>query len=152
HNYRFACPHGTLMRRAEIHDDCLDGSSFACGVRGVAEHGLRSLAYGVALDLQRRLGWLQRWVDAYVTPTEFVRTVLGRAGIDPAKAHVIRHGVPSSASDRGWSATRSSYALYAGRLAPEKGLEVLAAAARLAPEVPIVLAGSGPLEAALQRN
>jgi glycosyltransferase involved in cell wall biosynthesis len=152
HNYRFACPLGTLHRHGETHDDCLGGSSLACGLRGAPEHGLQAVAYGVALELHRRLGLLERWVDAYVTPTEFVRTTLGRAGIDPARAHVIPHGVPPNGCDRDSAATGSSYALYAGRLAREKGLEVVAAAARLAPEVPIVLAGSGPLEGALGRN
>jgi glycosyltransferase involved in cell wall biosynthesis len=151
HNYRFACPLGTLLRHGETHDDCLAGSSLACGLRGAREHGLRAVAYGAALELHRRLGWLERWVDAYVAPAEFVRRALARAGIEPARVHVIRHGVPPSGRRRPRStAGGTSYALYAGRLAREKGIEVIAAAARLAPEVPIVVAGSGPLEAGLR--
>jgi glycosyltransferase involved in cell wall biosynthesis len=149
HNYRFACPSGTLLRRGEIHDDCLVGSSLVCGVRGAREHGPRAVAYGVALELHRRLGWLERWVDAYVTPAEFVRNALGRAGIDPMRVQVIRNSVPISSAGRP-SSQGPSYALYSGRLAREKGLDVVVAAARLAPEVPIVIAGSGPLEEALR--
>jgi glycosyltransferase involved in cell wall biosynthesis len=153
HNYRFACPFGTLLRDGEIHDDCLEGSSLACGLRGAREHGLRAVAYGVALELHRRLGWVERWVDAYVAPAEFVRGALARAGTDPARVHVIRNGVPASGRERpSPAASGPSYALYAGRLAREKGIEVIAAAARLAPEVPIVVAGSGPLEESLRRD
>ena len=153
HNYRFACPLGTLLRHGEIHDDCLAGSSLACGLRGAREHGLRAVAYGVALELHRRLGWVERWVDAYVAPAEFVRGALARAGIGPDRVHVIRNGVPPSGGAGPRPASSGpSYALYAGRLAREKGIEVIASAARLAPEVPIVVAGSGPLEESLRRD
>jgi glycosyltransferase involved in cell wall biosynthesis len=152
HNYRFACPSGTLLRRGELHDDCLDGSSLACGIRGATEHGLRAVAYGVALELHRRLGLMERWVDAYITPAEFLRGALARAGIEPARVHVIRNAVPTNGFDRSPPADGSSFALFAGRLSGEKGLEIVVAAARLAPEVPIVVAGSGPLEAALGRD
>ena len=37
------------------------------------------------------------------------------------------------------------YALYAGRLSPEKGTRTLVAASRLAPGVPLIVAGDGPL-------
>src|SRR5581483_9713368 len=33
HNYRFACPAGTLLRNGRIHDDCIEGSSLLCGLR-----------------------------------------------------------------------------------------------------------------------
>jgi glycosyltransferase involved in cell wall biosynthesis len=150
HNYRFACPSGTLLRHGEPHDDCLDGSSLACGVRGATEHGLRTIAYGAALELHRRLGLLERWVDAFITPAEFLRGAVARAGIEPGRVHVIRNAVPANRLDR--SPDRSTFALFAGRLSREKGLEIIAAAARLAPEVAIIVAGSGPLEAVLGRE
>jgi glycosyltransferase involved in cell wall biosynthesis len=152
HNYRFACPSGTLLRHGEPHDDCLDGSSLACGVRGATEHGLRTIAYGAALELHRRLGLLERWVDAFITPAAFLRGALARAGIEPGRVHVIRNAVPANGLERSPSPDGSSFALFAGRLSPEKGLEIIAAAARLAPEVAIVVAGSGPLEAVLGRE
>src|SRR5262249_19186884 len=100
HNFRFACPFGTLLRRGEVHDDCLDGSSLACGLRGASEHGLQAVAYGLALEVHRRLGWLERWVDAYITPAEFVRGALVRAGLERARVHVIRNSVPSRSPGR----------------------------------------------------
>src|SRR5262249_38844878 len=64
-----------------------------------------------------------------------------------------RHGVPVNGSDRPLrDSSGSSHALYAGRLSQEKGLEVLLAAARLVPEVRIVIAGSGPLEGSLRAD
>ncbi len=54
----------------------------------------------------------------------------------------------------GWRERRPGreFALYAGRLAPEKGVRTLVAAARRIPEVPLKIAGEGPLAAELGRE
>jgi glycosyltransferase involved in cell wall biosynthesis len=141
HNYRFACPAGTLLRNGRIHEDCVDGSSLLCGLRNSRGVWSESLAYGVALELQRRLRLLHRWVDAYVCPSNFVATMLSRAGYPSDRIHTIYHG--TSIDDT--FTPSGDYALYAGRLSSEKGVETLVAASRLAPTVPLVIAGDGPL-------
>jgi glycosyltransferase involved in cell wall biosynthesis len=151
HNFRFACPNGTLIRGGSPHDDCLAGSALACGVRSVRKQGLRSLGYGLALELQRRLRLLERWVDAFVVPAEFVQDVFGRAGFNPRRVQVIRLGVRQTGGAQ-LSRNGSSHALYVGRLSEEKGIGILLAAAELAPEVPVVIAGSGPLEDTLRQQ
>jgi glycosyltransferase involved in cell wall biosynthesis len=140
HNFRFACPAGTLLRRGRIHEDCIDGSSLACGLRNSRDSWAESIAYGLAIELQRRFRMLHRWVDAYVAPSQFIAKMLERAGYPASRIHVIHHGVPVSELP-----SRSGpYALYAGRLSPEKGTATLLAAARLALSVPLVVAGTGP--------
>ena len=81
HNYRFACPGGTLLRNGSLHHSCIDGSSLACALRNPRGALAESIAYGLALELQRRLGFLERWVDAFVAPSEFVGRMLVRAGL-----------------------------------------------------------------------
>jgi glycosyltransferase involved in cell wall biosynthesis len=151
HNYRFACPLGTLLRGGELHDDCVTGSSLLCGLRSARHHGLQALAYGAALQVQRRLKMLDRWVDAFIAPAEFVRDALVCAGRDPARVHVVRLAVPEVPS-ADLPQNGVAYALFAGRLSEEKGLWTLLQAARLVPEVRIVVAGSGPLEEPLRRG
>jgi glycosyltransferase involved in cell wall biosynthesis len=153
HNYRFACPTGSLVRGGRTHDDCLTGSSFACGVRAFPDHGVQGVLYGAALSIQRRFRMLDRWVDAFVAPADFVARALVQAGFPSERIRVIRHGVPAGA-DPGPRrlAADGSHALFAGRLSEEKGLDVLLGAARIASEVPVLVAGSGPLEPALRRS
>ena len=141
HNYRFACPAGTLLRHGEIHHDCLDGSPLLCGLRNPRGSLAESVAYGIALELHRRLHLLERWLDALVAPSEFMRGMLVRGGLPPERIRTIHNGLPLPAARD----EQPAYALYAGRLAPEKGIETLLEAARLAPEVPLVVAGDGPL-------
>jgi glycosyltransferase involved in cell wall biosynthesis len=146
HNYRFACAAGTLLRAGRAHDDCIDGSSLACGLRNSRGSLAESAAYGLALEVQRRLRLLARWVDAFVTPSTFVARMLVRAGNPPDRIHVIPHGVPPAPSANG----ERTHALYAGRLAPEKGIPTLLDAAARAPAVPVLLAGDGPMASAVR--
>lgn len=147
HNYRFACPAGTLLRSGTIHDDCIHGSSFLCGARNARGTIGESLAYGVALEIQRRSGMLRRWVDAFVAPSRFMATTLVRSGLPAERTHVIPHGLPlgEPPADGG-----VDHVLYVGRLASEKGVETLVRAAELRPEIPFRFAGSGPLASLLE--
>ena len=143
-NYRFACPGGTLLRSGEIHEDCIEGSSLLCGLRNPRSSRLEGVAYGIALELQRRLRMLDRWVDAFIAPSEFMRQMLVRAGLPPARIHVIPNSVPLTDQPQ---ASERKYVLFFGRLVPEKGVRTLLEASRLLPDVPIVFAGDGPLAA-----
>src|SRR5581483_1295614 len=147
HNYRFACPGGLLLRGGVAHDDCLEGSSLACGLRNARGSILESAAYGVALEIQRRLRLLERWVDAFVAPSAFMADALVRAGIPSRRVHVIGNAIPAGLPLR----PRGSSALFSGRLSPEKGIRVLLEASQLAPDVQVVVAGSGPCEAEVLR-
>src|SRR5581483_113566 len=105
-----------------------------------------SLAYGVALEVQRRLRMLDRWVDAFVSPSEFVARMLVRAGLPEQRVHTIPYGIPPAER----IGPPGRYGLFVGRLSEEKGVRTLLEAARLANDVPLAVAGAGPLAAAVQ--
>lgn len=146
HNFRFACPAGTLLRHGLRHDDCIRGSSLVCGLRGARKPWIEGLAYGAAIELQRRLHLLTRWVDAFITPASHLRDTFIRAGGPSLRTHVIPYGVPLSPVVNGSGA----FALFAARLSVEKGVHTLLEAARQAPHIPFVVAGDGPLDHLLE--
>jgi glycosyltransferase involved in cell wall biosynthesis len=141
HNYRFACPGGTLLRNGVPHDDCIRGSSLACGLRNPRGGLAESVSYGLALELQRRLRMLERWVDAFIAPSAFMGRMLVESGLPEARVHVLSYGFPPA--ERSESA--GSHVLFAGRLSEEKGVRTLLEAARIAEDVPVAIAGTGPL-------
>jgi glycosyltransferase involved in cell wall biosynthesis len=146
HNLRLACPAGTLLRNGQLHDDCIEGSSLACGLRNPRGSWSESIVYGLALELQRRLRLLQRWVDLFVAPSAFVGHLLVRAGLPAARVRVVANGVPLPDEP----ASTGRYALFAARLSTEKGVGTLLEAARRQPGMRIVVAGAGPLETAVR--
>lgn len=142
HNYRFVCPAGTLLRNGVRHQDCIDGSSLWCGLHNPRGSWAESLAYGVALSIQRRLGMLRRWVDAFVAPSEFMAEILVRSGLSRERVHVIPYGIPIPERH---SAPGREHVLFAGRLVAEKGVHTLLEASQRMPGVPVMVAGDGPL-------
>jgi glycosyltransferase involved in cell wall biosynthesis len=93
---------------------------------------------------------LSRWVDAFVVPSAFLGRMLVRAGIPWSRVHVVPNGIALSA--RPMQPSERRFALYIGRLSSEKGIDTLLEAARLAPDVPLAVAGDGPLKARVQAS
>ncbi len=143
HNYRFACPAGTLLWGDRIHDTCITGSSLACAIHNPRRSWPESIAYGVALEIQRRMYMLDRWTDLLVTPSAFAASVVERSGIGRGRIEVVPYGIPMSEPPPRES---REFALYVGRLSSEKGLKTLLEAATRS-NIPLVVAGEGPLAA-----
>ena len=142
HNYRLLCPVGTLYADGRICDDC--ARSLSRGVtRGCYRQSrLQTATVAMMLGTHRLLGTWERSVDAYVALNGFARDYFVAAGLPAAKVHVKPNFLLDDPTPR---ACAGDYALFVGRLAPEKGvLEMLEAWQRL-PHIPLVVVGDGPL-------
>jgi glycosyltransferase involved in cell wall biosynthesis len=147
HNYRLVCAVGTCFTRGEDCTRC-HGRNTLPGVRLNCRGGSRaeSAAYGAGLALwQRRLA---ASADAFVVPSAFALHRLERLGAPLAGRARVIASVQRVFAERS-TAADGEYALYAGRLAAEKGAADAIAACRLA-GVPLVVAGDGPEAAALR--
>ena len=149
HNCRFACPGGTCPIDAHpaenglLDNACLAGSSLRCGlIVNPRDARGESAAYGLALEVQRRGRMLSRWVDSFIAPSTYIAAMLDLARVPGERVRVIPNGIPASAATSGDAAR---YALFLGRVSELKGVRTLIKAASLAPEVPIAIAGEGPL-------
>jgi glycosyltransferase involved in cell wall biosynthesis len=149
HNYRLACPAATFQRSGQVCENCSEHSLWR-SVRHRCYRGSRratSLVAGMLAVHRRRGTWNER-VDRYVALTEFARNKFAAAGLPAEKIAVKPNFV---APDPGERARAGDYALFVGRLAPEKGLHTLLDAwSRLSWPIPLRIAGDGPLRVALQ--
>jgi glycosyltransferase involved in cell wall biosynthesis len=147
HNYRLVCAVGICFTRGQDCTRC-HGRNTWPGVRLNCRGGSRAeaAAYGAGLALwQRRM---TASADAFVVPSTFALRRLESLGAPlGGRAHVIA-SVQREFADRSRAAD-GDYALFAGRLAEEKGAADAIAACRLA-GVPLVVAGDGPLAATLR--
>jgi glycosyltransferase involved in cell wall biosynthesis len=81
-------------------------------------------------------------VNAYIALTQFSRNVFVNLGLPDKKIHVKPNFL---SHDPGQRSSPGSYALFVGRLSPEKGaLEMLRTWLHL-PHIPLVVVGDGPL-------
>jgi len=145
HNYRLLCPAATFLYRGKICEDCLRKTPPWPAVKRACYQGKRSSTLGVAamLTIHRLLKTYLKEVDAYIALTEFARQKFIEGGLPANKIMVKPNFV---FPDPGIGTGRGGYALFVGRLSPEKGIETLLSAWKyFEGKVPLKIAGLGPL-------
>ena len=153
HNYRLYCPAATFFRDGHVCEDCVN-------------HGLtRAIAYGcyrnsrtatssvvLMLSVHRQLGTWVRDINCYIALTDFARNRFLNAGLSAEKVFVkpnFVHPDPGACS-----VSDGGYALFVGRLSPEKRVNTVLRAwhqlGRLG--IPLVIIGGGPERVELQQE
>jgi len=143
HNYRLVCPAATLFARGE---PCRQGcSNSGAGLLRACYRNSRLATAGVSMMLQshRLLNSWNRCIDAYLVPSKFCRDYFADAGLPAQKMHVQPNFLEY---DPGHRIKHGDYALFVGRLSPEKGVLEMVQAWEQLPYVPLLLAGDGPLQ------
>jgi glycosyltransferase involved in cell wall biosynthesis len=144
HNFRMVCCNGVLYRDGRICHDCvgkafpLGGMAHACYARSRVGSALVSTAFSY-----HRLAHTWDGVSLFIALSEFQRSLLIQGGLDASRI-VVK---PNFVRDTGEAGRgRGGYALFAGRLTPEKGIRtVLKAWTEHHVSVPLKVMGDGPL-------
>ena len=147
HNYRLVCPNALLFRDGHICEDCLLARSPIAGIVHACYRNSRAATGVVAamLTMHRALGTWTRLIDVFIALSDFARNKYIEGGLPPAKIVVKPNFI---FPDPGQREADGSYALFVGRLTPDKGVHTLLAAwERLGHEIPLKIAGTGPLAA-----
>jgi glycosyltransferase involved in cell wall biosynthesis len=152
HNYRLVCPSPYLWRSGHACYDCLGRRTAWPAVLHRCYHGSATTTAVIAgmNAVHSALGtWTSR-VDAYITPSHAAKRLLVRGGLPADMIHVKPNMVEP---DPGVGEHRGDFALFVGRLSPEKGLATLldAWAAGDGP-MPLMIVGQGPDADLAKRN
>lgn len=145
HNYRLACVNALLYRQGRVCEDCLGKSLPWPGVVHACYRSDRAASATVAgmLFSHRLLGTWARKVDRYIALSEFSRQKMITGGLPPEKIVVRANYIHP---DPGEGDGSEGFALFVGRLAPEKGLDCLLSAWKnLSGDIPLKIVGDGPL-------
>lgn len=157
HDYQMICPNHLLYNLAEEKtcQRCVRGSKWNCAKYGCI-HGSRvkSLLGSAEALLHWGRGSYQK-VDRYICPSRFLENKLTEASsIYRGKTEMIHNFVQlpdlSELSKAEGGVEKRDYVAFAGRLSKEKGVQLIAEAARLMPDVRFMVAGSGELEPELR--
>ncbi len=145
HNFRLLCPGATFLRDGKVCESCLGK---LLPIRGIAHGCYRgnkvvTAVTGVMVAAHRAARTWRRAVDAYIALTEFSRRKFIEGGLPADKISVKPNFV---GHDPGPGSGAGGYALFVGRLSPEKGIDVLLDAWRqLDGMIPLKIVGDGPL-------
>jgi glycosyltransferase involved in cell wall biosynthesis len=149
HDLKLACPAYKMLSHGRVCERCHGGK-----IHNVLVH--RCVKDSVALSglvlletmVHRGFGLYRDTLDRIVTPSRFYRDKLVEWGWDAKRIAYIPNFI--DAGDFLPCTDASNYFVYAGRLAPEKGLATLVRATALSQQR-LVIAGTGPEEAALRQ-
>lgn len=144
-NYRLLCPNGFFFRDDRVCEDCLGKFVPWPAVVHSCYRGSRaaSVVLTTMLATHRLLPTWTEMVDQYITLSNFAREKFIQAGFPADKIAVKPNFVhPDPLIGEG----RGGYALFVGRLSPEKGISTLLRAwQKLGKKVPLKIVGEGPL-------
>lgn len=152
HNYMMVCPPGTLYRDGQVCTDCTHRLPLPAVRHGCYRSSrLATVPLAVNLVANRRRWW--SGVARFFCISAAQREILVRAGM-PAERLAVKHNFVADSGVR--RDGPGEHVLYLGRLTTEKGIRLLMSAWEMIAAcggigVPLVLAGTGPLQEEVSR-
>ncbi len=150
HNPRLLCPSATLYRNGQTCEKCLGKTlpwpslRYACYRKSY----IQTAVVTAMLIFHRLLKTWQKQVDTYIVFTEFYRRKFIEGGLPSNKIIIKPHFIHP---DPGLTSKKKrNYALYIGRLDPEKGVFTLLQAWQKLKIVPLKIRGDGRLLTEIQ--
>jgi glycosyltransferase involved in cell wall biosynthesis len=145
-NPRLMCPAASLFRAGHLCEDCVGktlpwpGILHAC----YRKSRVQTAVVAATLTIHRLRHTWDTDVDVYVVATDFYRRKFIEGGLPVEKLVVKPHFVEPDPRRR--QQTPGDYALFVGRLDPEKGVKTLLTAWEHLGAIPLKIRGSGQLE------
>jgi glycosyltransferase involved in cell wall biosynthesis len=147
HNFRLLCPSANLYRGGAPCADCVPRTIKWPAILHKCYRDSRaaSAVVGCLSAFQRLMGSLDG-IDRFITPSRSAKDQFVAAGF-PADRLMVKPNFIPPPPEPVIREEREAFALYVGRMVPEKGVQTLLEAWRRpdAPQVPLVLVGEGPL-------
>ena len=145
HNFRLLCANGLFFRDGHVCESCLTNKNPLPGIiHGCyRESRTASAATAMMVKFHDLIGtWLKK-VDVFIAYSNFAHQKFIEGGL-PAKKIAFKTNFIYPAPEPGTGTGK--YALFVGRLAPEKGTQTLLSAwEHLGKSIPLKILGDGPL-------
>ncbi len=155
HNYRLGCAAGTATRENTMCFECFESRSVIPALRYGCYRNSRiaTVPMAASIELYRLLKTWSSKVDAFITLTEFQRSVMQRFGLPPERIFVKPHFGNAPTMTIEWR-KRENKIVFIGRLYEAKGIHFAVEAWKKmgenAPTLEII--GDGPLSVSLGQS
>ena len=146
HDYQMICPNHLLysLKEAKPCQRCINGSKLNC-VKYNCIHSskAKSLIGAIEAKLYSLLKTYKK-IDLFVCPSKFLEEkLLSADSLYLGKTLTIHNFIEKKPIPQKVD-TKEPYVAFASRLSIEKGVDILAKAAKLLPDIPFIIAGNGP--------
>jgi glycosyltransferase involved in cell wall biosynthesis len=148
HDYVPICPNTHFYCRGEICEACKPGRFYQAPLRRCKRDSLGASLAAAVEAYAHRWKRVYQHVDYFIAPSQFLAQKLAEHRFPSKKVVVNPHFI--DLEDFEPSDRDEGYALFAGRLAEEKGLRTLIEAKAQIPGGNLVIAGDGPLRTELE--
>lgn len=150
HDFRQLCPDIHLMHKGKICEDCKGGRFYNCVVKRCKKSSL-SASFVAAMEAYVHKALRVRdKADLFIAPSNLLRDKYIEHGFPEEKIVFIRNFLPDPPQVDESAGEPSEHALFLGQLTEQKGIRTLLRAAELCPDIPIKVAGRGPLDSEIK--
>ncbi len=129
HDWKLIKPNHSLRANGKPYRRCANGKYYQCFLdKCVKNSYAKSFLAMLEMYWHAKLGSYQKNIDLYIAPSNFVRNTLIKWGIDENKIVVLPHFMPEKSGKIAHKYSFSvadRYALYAGKISKEKGVDFL---------------------------
>jgi glycosyltransferase involved in cell wall biosynthesis len=149
HDYKLACPTYQFLDHGKICEACLGGHFYHAATHrckdGSAAASLLASIESYAHGITRAYAP----VRLFIAPSRFLAAKMAEAGVFPERMRLLNHFI--DAGPIGVAEGEGGGFVFAGRLSPEKGVDVLIKAAGQLAGVKVDILGDGPERPGLER-
>jgi glycosyltransferase involved in cell wall biosynthesis len=146
HDYQLICPAYTLLRGdgtvCESVSCQTEGKGFMPCITHTCIKGSKGASVLNAVEMAVNAKPAVQWVSHFIAPSQFMARLLTQHGVGPV-THITNTIAPPPPALKP-DGVPPHYAMFAGRLSHEKGLDTLLEAAISLPELPLLIVGDGP--------
>lgn len=137
-DFTLICPTSHHYRSGALCELCKGGNEYRSVLVNCKGNIFRSAAYGLRAIYNRMTGVFTENVSLYIAPSEFVKRKYTESGFEAKKLVIVPNMVRTRKVEA--KPSQGEYVVYHGRLSPEKGIEVLLEANKIA-KLPLRIAG-----------
>lgn len=141
HDYTLLCPNSTFLSHEKICEKCKGGHFISCMLNTCKKDSLGASSIASFSAYVHRMLRLNRLVDYYIAPSNFLRKKFIEHGFDSSKIVAIPNPLPLEKYTPCYQ--DDGYLLFFGRLSPEKGVKTLIRAMARLPRIRLIIAGDG---------
>lgn len=149
HDFKLVCPSYQFLDKGRVCEACLGGHFTQAVRRRCKDDSLAASALLAAETALHSATRAYRGVDVFICPSKFLRGKLVQGAIYPERLHLLPNFV--DARDTPVKRHPGGPVVFAGRLAPEKGVDTLVQAMAHLPDATLEIAGDGPQRADVEQ-